>query len=174
MLRYMTGVATTETTQECFLCFCFRRCQQTHLQSISHIRRSAKGEPSGSQGPVSPYRVLTIAARGHPHSTPQSREASAIPPGAPPPLPTKTAAGLRHLCYSSGEATVQRSVCMGIMLYSPGKVMLLLLLPNISPSSLLWTLWLVEGCSDECSCAGSARGSQLLVAKLGSINKWCL
>lgn len=158
-------------TQESFLCFSYRRCQQTHLQSNSHTRRSAKGEPSGSQGPVSPYRVLSIAARGHPHPTPQSREASAVPPGAPPPFPTKAAAGLWHLRYSPGEATVQRHVWVGMsVVCSLRRGMLLPLLSSISPPSLLRTLLLLEGCNIPPAIAGSTTGSQLLLAKLGSIN----
>lgn len=145
----VTGLAATRN----MLCFSYRRCQQTHLQSISHTRRSAKGEPSGSQGPVSPYRVLSIAACGHPHTTPQSREASAVPPGAPPPLPTEAAAGLWHLRYSPGEAIVQRCVWLGMttVLCSVRTGMLLPLLSNISPPSLLQTLLLVEGCNGACS-----------------------
>lgn len=48
--------------------------------------------------------MLSIATSSHPDPTPQSRKASAIPAGAPPPIPAEAAAGLWHLCHSPGEA----------------------------------------------------------------------
>lgn len=96
-------------TQERFLCFSCRRCQQTLLQTICYTGGSAEGEPSGSQGPVPPCGVLGPAARGHPHPAPQPGEAPALPPAAPPPLPAEAAAGLRHLRHSPGEAALLSS-----------------------------------------------------------------
>lgn len=146
--------------------FSYRRCQQTDLQTLSHARRSAKGEPSGGQGPVSSHRVFSTAARSHPHPAPQSGETPAVPPGAPPPLPAEAAAGLRHLRYSPGEAALQRFLWVERMTLLPP------LLSNICCSLAC----LAHFCSlgDAVVLAAIAAGAQLLIAKLGRINKGCL
>lgn len=162
-----------ETTQESVLCFSYRRCQQTLLQAICYAGRSAKGEPSGSQGPVPPHGVLSPAARGHPYPTPQPREASAVPPAAPPPLPAKAAAGLWHLRHSPGEAAVQS--CLGegdSCALQPEERLLLPLLSDICPPSLLWTILLAEGCNSACShCWWHYWFSGL--GSVGSVFNWC-
>lgn len=139
-------------TQERFLCFSYRRCQQTLLQTICYTGRGAKRESSGSQGPVPPCGVLSPAARGHPYPTPQPGEASAVPPAAPAPLPAKAAVGLWHLCHPPGEAAEQSWLGEGDgCALQPEEGLLLPLLSDISPPSLLPIIVLAEGCNTACS-----------------------
>lgn len=143
------------------MCFSYRRCQQTLLQAICYAGRSAKGEPSGSQGPVPPRGVLSPAARGHPYPTPQPREASAVPPAAPPPLPAKAAAGLWHLCHSPGEAAVQS--CLGEgdgCARQPEERLLLPLLSDIRLQACFEQFCLLRGATVPAATAGGTTGSQ--------------